>query len=76
MEPKFEYIPPAISEKHEVKAFDVKALVEGRRRRELVKSINNTSELNINSIIDKTDKKIAELELWEQLKSKLENSIQ
>lgn len=67
MEPKFEYIPPATSEKHDVKVFDMKTLVEERRRRELVKSINNTSELNIDSIIDKIDKKIAELELQEQL---------
>ena len=78
LEEEFDYLPPSSIEKI-TKVFDLKSLVENRKRDELMEQLSKENDfvfnsetdthknLDVDEIVDRIDKKIAELELQEQL---------
>lgn len=78
LEEKFDYLPPSATEKI-AKVFDIKSLVESRKRDEIMEKLGNANDfafnpginapknLDVDELVARIDKKIAELELQEQL---------
>ncbi len=78
LEEEFDYLPPSTTEKI-TKVFDIKSLVEDRKRDEIMEQlskgnnfafnseINTPKNLDVDELVDRIDKKIAALELQEQI---------